>query len=71
MEININIDTDGEAFAANGWEKEVSKILGDLSRKTLRGHVAGMTKDSNGNPVGDWSIDGLLELQKGGANGNQ
>jgi hypothetical protein len=52
----LKFKTDNAAFA-DDMEGEVSRILTKTARRVADGYVDGPVSDSNGNNIGEWSLD--------------
>jgi hypothetical protein len=58
MDLAININLDNEAFNDDGQHEEIKRCLSAIARKIENGQTDGVVIDSNGNKVGNFTIEG-------------
>lgn len=53
----LEFETDNASFDFNEGKDEVMFILETISNKVSSGYTSGIVLDSNGNSIGNWSLD--------------
>jgi hypothetical protein len=57
----VEIELTNDAFVQGSLEAELREIMNELVDRIGHGKRSGMVKDSNGNRVGSWGIEGTFE----------